>query len=304
MQPQRHTRGGAPSGSGAGLARLLSKLGVCSRSQAWALIQAGRVRVDGVVIRDPERRTDWRRERVGVDERAVCAEAKVYLMLNKPRGLVTTVSDERGRGTVYQCLSGFGGASSEPSGSEHPLAQMPPLKAGSVTGGQGVSRLRESDLGQGGARPYGRRVFPVGRLDKASEGLLLFTNDTAWAARVTAPGNHVDKTYHVQVDCLADGGLLQRVRQGVTADGDRLAVKQASLLRHGEKNSWLEIVLDEGKNRHLRRLLAALGVNVLRLMRVAIGPLRLGTLAKGESRALSRAEVLALAKPSLPDAGR
>jgi 23S rRNA pseudouridine2605 synthase len=114
----------------------------------------------------------------------------------------------------------------------------------------------------------------------------------------------VDKTYHVQVDCLADGGLLQRVRQGVTADGDRLAVKQASLLRHGEKNSWLEIVLDEGKNRHLRRLLAALGVNVLRLMRVAIGPLRLGTLAKGESRELSRAEVLALAKPSLPDAGR
>ncbi len=140
------------------------------------------------------------------------------------------------------------------------------------------------------------RVFPVGRLDQASEGLLLFTNDTQWAERITAPETHVDKTYHVQVDGLADDALLGRLRQGVTtAEGDFLAVKRAALLRQGSRNSWLELVLDEGKNRHLRRLLAALGLEVLRLMRVAIGPLELGNLVKGAWRNLTPEEVGRLA---------
>jgi 23S rRNA pseudouridine2605 synthase len=234
------------------LARALSKLGYCSRSQAYALIHAGRVTVNGRIQRDAEARVDPRRDRLAVDGRPVEAPALVYLMLNKPRGLVTTTSDEHQRQTVFECLR---------------AAALP-------------------------------RLCAVGRLDKASEGLLLFTNDTAWAAAITAPETHLDKTYHVQIDCLADEPLLARVRAGVRSlEGDFLAVKRAVVLRQGTRNSWLEIVLDEGRNRHLRRLLAALGVEVLRLVRVAIGPLELGPLPKGAYRLLTPEEVRALAGP-------
>jgi 23S rRNA pseudouridine2605 synthase len=226
----------------------LSKLGFCSRSQAWGLIQAGRVRVSGVLRRDPEWRVNLERDRLEVDERVVREEAKMYLLLNKPRGVVTTASDEQGRETVFECLAGKG-------------------------------------------LPF---VAPVGRLDKASEGLLLLTNDTTWAARIAAPDSHLDKTYHVQVDCLADEHLAQRIQAGTTVEGDFLAAKRVRVLRHGTRNSWLEIVLDEGKNRHIRRLLAALGIGVVRLVRVSIGPLPLGNLAKGEFRRLTPTEVRVL----------
>ena len=129
-----------------------------------------------------------------------------------------------------------------------------------------------------------------GALDQASEGLLLFTNDNAWAARITAPETHLDKTYHVQINALADESLARRMVEGVrTAEGDFLAAKRARLLRQGTRNSWLEIVLDEGKNRHLRRLLAALGFEVLRLMRIAIGPLELGNSGQRRLPASDRA---------------
>jgi 23S rRNA pseudouridine2605 synthase len=134
-------------------------------------------------------------------------------------------------------------------------------------------------------------LAPVGRLDKASEGLLLFTNDTEWAARLTDPATHVDKTYHVQIDCVADDNLARRLETGLIAEGDLLAAKRVRLLRQGTKTSWLEIVLDEGKNRHIRRLLTALNVQVLRLVRVAIGGLPLGNLPKGHFRALTPDEV-------------
>lgn len=246
MEGRRRTR--AATGQGGGLARALSKLGFCSRTQAGALIAARRVRVNGVVRPDPEWRVDPERDRIEVDGQPVRRAAPVYLMLNKPRGLVTTAADEQGRTTVFECLAG-----------------------------QGL--------------PF---VAPVGRLDKASEGLLLFTNDSAWAARIAAPESHLAKTYHVQVDCLADEALARALREGAFADGEHLAARGATVLRRGERNSWLEIVLDEGKNRHLRRLLLALGVNVLRLVRVAIGPVPLGTLAKGELRHLTAGEVAAL----------
>jgi 23S rRNA pseudouridine2605 synthase len=141
------------------------------------------------------------------------------------------------------------------------------------------------------------RVFPVGRLDKASEGLLLFTNDTAWAAQITDPDSRLEKTYHVQVNCVADEALARRLVRGVADGGEYLSAKRAAVLRRGEKNSWLEIVLDEGKNRHIRRLLEALDIRVLRLMRVAIGSLQLGTLAKGACRLLAESEVKALTAP-------
>jgi 23S rRNA pseudouridine2605 synthase len=141
-------------------------------------------------------------------------------------------------------------------------------------------------------------VSPVGRLDQASEGLLLFTNDTRWAARLTDPASHVDKTYHVQVDRLPDAALLARLRAGVEDDGELLAVKEVRELRRGGRNAWLELVLDEGRNRHIRRMLAALEVGTLRLVRVAIGPLALGTLAKGAWRHLDADEVRSLAQAS------
>ena len=136
-------------------------------------------------------------------------------------------------------------------------------------------------------------LAPVGRLDKASEGLLLLCNDPAWAAKVTGAGGP-DKRYHVQVEGLPDAGALEALTRGIDIGGERWRVKSATLLRQGGKNAWLEIVLDEGRNRQIRRLLAAQGYGVLRLLRVAIGPLELGTLAKGAWRRLEAAEIAAL----------
>jgi 23S rRNA pseudouridine2605 synthase len=135
---------------------------------------------------------------------------------------------------------------------------------------------------------------PVGRLDKASEGLLLLSNDTRWAAGITDPATHLEKTYHVQVAGLPDAAVLEAMLAGVEDAGELLRARRATLLRAGAKNAWLEVVLDEGRNRHIRRLLAALGFDVLRLVRVAIGPLALGELAKGQWRRLSTDEVEAL----------
>lgn len=227
-----------------GLARALSKLGYCSRSQAFELIKAGRVSLNGAIQHDPEYPVDLPRARIKVAGEVIGAEQKIYVMLNKLRGLVTTRSDEQGRPTIYDRLEG--------------------------------------------GLPW---LAPVGRLDKASEGLLLLTNDSEWAAHILAPATHLEKTYHVQIGSLADDELLAKLERGTRArEGDLLRVKRARVLRQGKRNSWLEVVLDEGKNRHIRRILEQLGVEVLRLVRVAIGPLTLGELPKGQYRALSPAE--------------
>jgi 23S rRNA pseudouridine2605 synthase len=230
------------------LARVLSKMGVCSRSQAEKAIREGRVQVDGRVVLDPERSADPERQRILLDGEPVVASTRVYIVLNKPRGIVVSAADERGRDTVYDLLKDAG-------------------------------------------LPW---LGPVGRLDKASEGLLLLSNDSVWAAGLTEPKHHVDKTYHVQVDDIPDQALLDRLIEGVVEEGERLAARRATLLRHGEKNAWLEIVLDEGRNRHIRRLLAAHDIAVLRLIRVAVGPLVLGELAKGQWRHLTTDEVRSL----------
>ncbi|MCJ0825303.1 rRNA pseudouridine synthase [Luteimonas sp. 50] len=234
-----------------GLARVLSKRGICSRSEAARWIVAGRVSVAGRIVRDPEFPTSARAD-VGLDGRPLPQVAPVCLMLNKPRGLVTSASDERGRDTVYRCFDGAG-------------------------------------------LPW---ISPVGRLDQASEGLLLFSNDPQWAARVTDPGSGPDKTYHVQVDTIPDAGLLAALVAGLDDDGELLHAKSVRLLRAGTRNAWLEIVLDEGRNRQIRRLLAAFDVGVLRLLRVAIGGLALGTLPKGHWRLLADPEIASLARPS------
>ena len=233
-----------------GVARVLSKAGVCSRTQAAAWVREGRVAINGRTVRDPEAPVRAGVDRVAVDGRDLEAAERIYLALNKPRGQVTTASDEKGRDTVYACLADAG-------------------------------------------LPW---LAPVGRLDQASEGLLLMSNDPAWAAAITDRGP--DKTYHVQVDAIPDAALLARLMDGVLDDGERLAAKSATVLRSGTRNAWLEIVLDEGRNRQIRRLLAAHGLGVLRLVRVAIGPVALGELAKGAWRALTVAEISGLANPS------
>ena len=234
-----------------GLARMLSKLGCCSRSQATELIRAGRVTLNRAIRRDPETPVRSGRDQIAVDGHIVRPAKYVYLVMNKPRGLVTTTSDEKGRETIYSILK---------------------------DGGE--------------ALPW---VAPVGRLDKASEGLLLLTNDSEWASRVSVPESHLPKTYHVQIDAIAGEGLLRSMERGVESkDGDFLRAMRCRLLRTGEKNSWIEIILEEGKNRQIRRMLAALDCEVLRLVRVAIGSLELGDLAKGRWRSLAAHEKNAL----------
>jgi 23S rRNA pseudouridine2605 synthase len=131
----------------------------------------------------------------------------------------------------------------------------------------------------------------VRRLDKASEGLLILTNDTDWAAQITAPESHVEKKYAVQIGAVADERLLRKLQAGVMDGDESLRATRATLLRAGGKNSWIEIVLEEGRNRQIRRMLEGCGVEVLRLIRVAIGGVELGALAKGAAREMTRAEV-------------
>jgi 23S rRNA pseudouridine2605 synthase len=230
-----------------GLARVISKAGYCSRSAAAGLIRCSRVRVNGVVKRDPETPVRVGRDRIEIDGKPLERASMHYFVMNKPRGIVTTAADEKGRDTVYSLL---------------------PVNA-----------------------PW---VAPVGRLDKASEGLLLLTNDSEWAARVTDPETHLNKIYHVHIAARADDELLRKLEKGVVESGEVLRAKRVERLGGGEKNLWLEVTLDEGKNRQIRRMFEALGIEVLRLIRVAIGPLALGDLLKGTSRVLTPTERIAL----------
>jgi 23S rRNA pseudouridine2605 synthase len=143
-------------------------------------------------------------------------------------------------------------------------------------------------------------VSPVGRLDKASEGLLLMTNDTRWANGLLDPASHVAKTYHVQIGAAPDAAMLARFRDGADVDGELLTAQSVEMLRSGGRTAWLEIVLDEGRNRQIRRLLGAFDIEVLRLVRVAIGALQLGELAKGQARHLTSDELALLSATRAP----
>ena len=231
-----------------GLARAISKIGYCSRSAAQKLVEQGLVSVNGRVVTDPGAPFKAGKDVISIRGQTIRSAQKVYLMLNKPRGLVTTASDEQGRETIY-CLL-----------------------------------------------PENRQwLAPVGRLDKASEGLLFLTNDSAWASRVSSPETHLNKTYQVQLAAKADDALLRQLMAGVTTpEGDLLKAKSAKIVRHGEKTSWVEIVLDEGRNRHIRRMCDALGIEVQRLVRIAIGPVKLGDLPKRAVRELTWQEKRAI----------
>jgi 23S rRNA pseudouridine2605 synthase len=253
---RRGGAGGPGPSAQVSLARALSKLGWCSRSEARPLIESGRVSVDGAAVRNPDQRVDMRRSRIAVDGRTVRAESQVYLMLHKPRDWVTTTSDEHGRSTVYELL---------PDG-------LP-------------------------------RVVAVGRLDLDSEGLLLFTNDTRWADRITDPRSHLDKVYHVRVRRAPDDAAVAAMLDGVDAGrGEVLRLKGVQpVQRRG--GTWLEVVLDEGRNRQIRRVFEAVGVDIEQLVRVSVGPVQLGDLGPGMWRMLTPEERQALAPPPVTGRG-
>jgi len=207
-------------------------------------VAQGLVSWNGRIVRDPEWGTS-EGDAILVDGKPLVGERKVYLMCNKPRGLVTTADDDKGRPTVFQCLEG---------------RDVP-------------------------------HVGPVGRLDMASEGLLLFTNDTRWASALMDPAMRVPKTYRVQTDGILAPDAIYGMTRGVLDEGERLQAISVQVLRSGESNCWVEIVLQEGKNREIRRMLKVFGLEVLRLVRIRIGDLPLGDLAKGCVRPLTESEV-------------
>jgi 23S rRNA pseudouridine2605 synthase len=239
-----------------GLARAISKLGYCSRSNAAKIIYAGEVSLNGTIRRDPEFPVHLGRDRIKISGNEIQTKTRIYWMLNKPRGLVTTASDEKGRETIYSLLD--------------------------VT------------------LPW---MGPVGRLDKATEGLLLLTNDSEWAARISDPASHLVKTYHVQVKASGIQLPLENFVRGVVVGGDFLHAEAARVVRVGDKNTWIEIVLDEGKNRQIRRMFEHFGIEVVRLIRISVGPLKLGQLSKGQSRALTMEEKSAIDQ-ALTEVGR
>ena len=263
---------GATNAKSHGVARVISKRGFCSRSQAENLVREGRVSLRGKIVRDPE--TPAREnDEICIDRKPIKASEFVYFMMNKPRGYVTTANDEKGRATVMDLF-------------REEYAKMFPGKP----------------------VPH---ISPVGRLDAASEGLLLFTNDTKWAdtllktkdairskvtehAEVPRIGNEPlayphTKIYRVQVGGHPTADDLAKMEKGFFVSPRVFGEKEefmhavrAVFHRESEKNCWLEITLDEGKNREIRRMLAHLGYEVLRLVRIKFCSYELGDLKQGE----------------------
>ena len=237
------------------LARALSKLGVLSRSEAEKAVVGGRVAVNGRVFNNPFHRVDPKRDRFSLDGKRLDPKPRrVYLMLNKPRGLVTTRKDEKGRATVFECL-------------------------------EGVDAY----------------VFPVGRLDAESEGLLLFTNDSRFAETVTNPLSCIPKRYEVELNHPLAKGDLFKFAVGVAFPDGTVAKPRSVRPLDGEGGRRLEVVLEEGKNREIRRICEAAGFEVLRLLRTEVGDLKLGALPPGAFRPMTPAEVrLALGGREIP----
>lgn len=250
--------GGAPAR--VPLERLLSKWRVASRTQAQALVRAGRVTVDGRTVRDPRRWVVPGREALALDGRPLgapgTAGGTVYLLLNKPRGVLSTTRDPEGRPTV-----------------------MDLVRAHATAG-----------------------LAPVGRLDQASAGLLLLTDDHELAARLLDPRSHVAKAYRVKVrGHLAPEAIESLRRDTLEEDGLRLGPMEVAIESVGPRSTWLEITLCEGKNRQIRRRLEALGHEVEVLVRTRFGPLPLGDLPAGGTRVLTSADVERLRKAGAAD---
>ena len=229
------------------LERVLSKAGLCSRTQARSWIGHGRVRVNGRLIQTPDHWVDLDRDRVTLDGKPVRASKLVYLLLYKPKGYLTTRKDPRGRPTVYDLLKG--------------------------------------------ERPW---VVPVGRLDLDTSGLLLLSNDTDFCERVTNPNYKIPKTYLVKTATRLTDEQLDQLRRGVVLKDGPTRPASVQRLRDSGNRTFFEITITEGRNRQVRRMVEAAGSGVLKLVRTAIGPLRIGDLGIGRYRELTAAEVRGL----------
>lgn len=228
------------------LQKVLAHAGVGSRRHCEDLIQAGRVQVDGRIVRELGTKVGPE-QKISVDGRPIRSERPVYWLLNKPRGVLCTNHDPAGR-------------------------------------------TRAVDL----VPKVEQRVYTVGRLDEASEGLLLLTNDGDLAFRLMHPRFGVAKTYLVQVAGRPKRTDTDQLLKGVWLSEGHVKAQQVKRLKSQGESTWLRIVLSEGKNREIRRMLARLGHKVLRLKRIAFGPVLLGRLATGKSRPLTAAELAAL----------
>ena len=228
------------------LQKLIARSGVCSRRSAESLLTAGRVTVNGVAAHLGDK-ADADTDVIAIDGTAIAfAEPAVYLMLNKPRGYVTTLSDELGRATAAELVA-----------------------------------------------DCGTRVFPVGRLDKDSEGLLLFTNDGALMQAMTHPSHQVDKTYEVTVTGQLEGAE-DRLSAVTELDGEPIVPAQVEIIERRQGQALLRVTIHQGKNRQIRRMCAQVGLQVTRLRRVSEDALTLGDLKPGQWRYLTDAEVAAL----------
>ena len=228
------------------LQKLIARAGVCSRRSAESLLTAGRVTVNGVAAHLGDK-ADADTDVIAIDGTAIAfAEPSVYLMLNKPRGYVTTLRDELGRATAAELVA-----------------------------------------------DCGTRVFPVGRLDKDSEGLLLFTNDGALMQAMTHPSHQVDKTYEVTVTGQLEGAA-DRLSAVTELDGEPIMPAQVEIMERRQGQALLQVTIHQGKNRQIRRMCAQVGLQVTRLRRVSEDALTLGDLKPGQWRYLTDAEVAAL----------
>jgi 23S rRNA pseudouridine2605 synthase len=229
------------------LDRALSKAGLGSRTEARQWIGAGRVKVNGKLVASPDRWVDLTRDRITLDDRPVRPRKKIYLLLYKPTGYITTFKDPEGRPTIYDLIE-----------------------------------------------DAGRWVVPVGRLDRDTSGLLLLTNDTQFAERMTNPDYKVPKTYLVKTSRPLSDSELQQLRDGVLLSDGPTKPAEVKRVRDSAKYTFLEITLQEGRNRQVRRMIEALGSKVLKLVRIRIGGLPIGDLQMGKYRELTREEVAGL----------
>ena len=229
------------------LERVLSKAGAGSRTEARKWIGEGRVQVNGKRVQTPDHWVDLERDRVTLDGKPLKAMRKLYILLYKPKGYITTYKDPEGRPTVYDLLTGV-----------------------------------ESFVGT------------VGRLDQDTSGLLLLSNDTEFAERVTNPDHKVAKTYLVKASSRLSDEDLERLRKGVELSDGITRPAEVRRVRDSEKYSFIEITITEGRNRQVRRMIEAVGSKVLKLVRTSIGPIGIGTLEIGKWRELTREELRAL----------
>ena len=226
------------------LERVISKAGVGSRSDARRWIAAGRVEVNGKRIQTPDYWVDFARDKVTLDGKPVRPGRKVYLLLYKPKGYLTTYKDPEGRPTVYDLIAGLD-----------------------------------------------TWVVPVGRLDLDTSGLLILTNDTQFAERLTNPEHRVPKTYQIKASSVLTGEQLENLRRGVTLSDGPTRAAIVKRLRDTDKYTVVEMTITEGRNRQVRRMLEAVGSKVLKLVRTGIGDIRIGDLRIGTYRPLSGQEI-------------